>query len=128
MSSTDLPQKSDPFWSKAAIARRKRLKSKASYRTRHAERLREELRIRMQQRRARAKNSEEEVEVMREQRREADAEYRENQRRKKFTEKHGIDKYHQCYVPLLNEYNSFRLAGVKLPTEGQKARKSKGKE
>ncbi|KAJ7907610.1 hypothetical protein B0H13DRAFT_1879444 [Mycena leptocephala] len=97
---------------KAEITKRRRRASQEKYRTTHSERLRATARLRMQSLRLRAEmeNNEHKKKLAREHRREIDAEYREV----KFAKNHGITAYMDHYVPLLNEFNSYRLVGVKF--------------
>ncbi|KAJ7734625.1 hypothetical protein B0H16DRAFT_1467476 [Mycena metata] len=108
-------------------ATQKRRASKKAYRERNAERLRQSAQLRMEcdylpilltfsrRRRAELRESAEKAALARERRREADANHRENIRREKFVKKHGYRAYLDSYLPLLNEFNSFRLSGVKVP-------------
>ncbi|KAJ7761744.1 hypothetical protein B0H16DRAFT_1688377 [Mycena metata] len=120
MSNTQISSKAGEQQELKRRASQKRRDSQQAFRNRNTERLREAARLRMQRRRAELKESAEKAVLAREKRREADANHRENIRREKFVRKHGYREYLTSYLPLLNEFNSFRLAGVKIPVSTNK--------
>ncbi|KAJ7909513.1 hypothetical protein B0H13DRAFT_1877672 [Mycena leptocephala] len=93
---------------KTEITNRRRRASQEN----HSERLRATARLQMQSLRLHAEmeNNEHKKEWAQEHCREIDAEYREV----KVIKNHGINAYMDDYVPLLNEFNSYRLVKVKF--------------